>query len=185
MKADRDLWLDDKGTLCDRPPTTGMKLAMKGAEINARLVRDHALHEEMGQVLQSGNHPKSPNSTPPPVVADRLLFITNKGELTDIRPNRGIKIADAGQRISSYYVCEYSLYAAKDGTVKQRSTSKPKTASQARTSGKGKKSVKTPANKSVKPDPDETKDSDGDDDDDEVKAGDRGSGGLFIDSDSE
>jgi len=121
MKADRPLWIDDKGRLCDAPPSSGIKIAgVAGFDIPQRFVDLYALDIKAGRVVQKGREPISPKSTPDAIVADRDLWIDSDGALSDdpIPEGSGIKIASKGEPVSSYYVKEHGL-AEKDGQIVQ------------------------------------------------------------------
>ena len=120
MKADRPLWIDAKGNLCDRPPSTGYKIAGNtGQDISGSIMQKFGLSIAGGKVVQHGEAAKSPESTPPPMIADRELFADKDGELFDEPQGTGIKIADPGKKIPVEYIRRYSL-AVEGGKVVQK-----------------------------------------------------------------
>ncbi len=124
MVADRRLWIDRKGQLCDTAPSSGMVLAKKGADIFPRHVKEFHLDVVDGVVVQNGEAALSPESTPPALIADRVLFITKiTHKLVSKKPKDGIKIADKGEKIPRTYVNEYNLVEV-DGEIKQKSIPK-------------------------------------------------------------
>ena len=120
MKADRPLWIDSKGVLCDRPPSTGYKIAgIAGQGITAHIVRKFNLTETDGKVTQGGEAAESPESTPPPMIADRELHADDNGTLYDEPQGTGYKIADAGRKIPVEYIRRYNL-EIEEGKVVQK-----------------------------------------------------------------
>ncbi len=137
MKSDRALWFDQKGRLCDRPPSTGLKLAnMAGVEIPPHIAKQYELIVKDGRILQRGKLPLSPKSTPDPLVADRDLWITREGELVDEEPEKGISIARRGDKIPSQYVSEHKL-VEKGGKIEQKGAKKPEDKQKKKPANKG------------------------------------------------
>lgn len=124
MVADRRLWIDQDGKLCEAPPSVGMVLAKKGADIFPRHVNEFHLDVVDGVVVQNGKAALSPESTPPALIADRTLFIEQgTHKLVSKKPTEGIKIADKGEKIPRTYVNEYNLSEV-DGEIVQKSIPK-------------------------------------------------------------
>lgn len=124
MMADRRLWIDQDGKLCEMPPSVGMVLAKKGADIFPRHVKEFNLNVMGGVVMQDGEAALSPESTPPALIADRVLFIQQgTHKLMSKKPKEGIKIADKGEKIPRTYVNEYNLVEV-DGKIEQKSIPK-------------------------------------------------------------
>tara|TARA_Y100000310_G_scaffold340684_2_gene437320 strand:+ start:1609 stop:2115 length:507 start_codon:yes stop_codon:yes gene_type:complete len=156
MKADRPLWIDEKGALCDAPPSRGYKIAgTAGQPIPGHIVKACELSEEGGRVMQRGELPRSPASTPAPLVADRDLFADADCNLHDEPQATGIKIAEAGRKIPVEYMLRYQL-GVEDGKIVQKGTVKKEEA---------------PENKAAPKPPNKSR-----------KKGARGSGGLTVDS---
>jgi len=125
MKADRPLYVDSKGVLCDTPPATGYKLAgTKGQDIPSNIVEKFGLVLRSGKITQNGKAAKSPQSTPSPIIADRDLFADKDGELFDEPQATGIKIADAGKKIPTEYIRRYSLEVKKDKVIQKKKGTK-------------------------------------------------------------
>lgn len=124
MKAHTILWIAAGGLLCDAPPTAGMKIAaFAGDEIPNDIVRLYGLEIVGGRVTQRGKDPQTPKSTPDALIADRALYINNAGQLVESAPAYGIKIADEGDAIASFYVVQHKL-EIKDGRVMQKKQTK-------------------------------------------------------------
>ncbi len=125
MKADRRLWIDDKEQLTDTPPSRGILIAAKGADIFPRHIEAYNLSVIDGRVCQGGKPARSPKSSPDRLVAHRDLFITKEGELRVKPPgDRGFKIADKGDKIQIEYVQNYGLLVNEKGEVVQKKTPK-------------------------------------------------------------
>ena len=53
MIADRPLWINEEGCLCDAPPSPGIKVAgVRGIEIPDYIVRKYGLEKVNGKVTQ-------------------------------------------------------------------------------------------------------------------------------------
>jgi len=106
MIADRTLYIDEHGALVDAPPQSGLQLGNAGADIPPKLVQLYGLELHDGKVWQRGKPPKEGKpSTPPPMIADRDLFIDHDGTLAE----SGVKIASAGGEVAQFYINEYRL----------------------------------------------------------------------------
>lgn len=126
MKADRPLWADLKGRLCDAPPSTGFQLAaFAGQEIHVRLVQRYGLQEIDGKVVQPGQEIQHPVSTPPPMVADRELFATPDLQLHDSEVAGSIKLCDAGAEIPQEYIDRYGLREKEGKIVATKAVKQP------------------------------------------------------------
>ena len=124
MTAHSRLWIDDQGRLCETPPTQGVLLATEGQRLSGRLIAEHDLEEKDGKIRQKGKAAATPKSTPDALIADRTLWVTSKGVLTDSSPTKGIKIADKGEKIPRGYVVSHNLKET-DGKIVQKSITKP------------------------------------------------------------
>lgn len=125
MKAHTLLWIDGKGRLCDAPPTAGIKIAaFVGDTIPEYIVKRHDLEVQGGKVVQKGHEALTPKSTPDALIADRTLYVNNDGELVESAPAHGIKLADEGEVIATFYVVQHHL-GIKDGKVVQKQKPKP------------------------------------------------------------
>lgn len=132
MVAHTTLWIDAKGVLVDGPPASGMKLPA-GGEIPQHLAKRFELELVDGKIVQHGRAARAQApSTPPPMIADRDLFLAPDGTLADT----GVKIVSAGAEVAMHYISEYGL-EQKDGKVVQ-------------------KARKAPANKSIEDPPNKT-----------------------------
>lgn len=143
MKAHTRLWIDHRGRLCDQPPTSGVMIATGGGDIAERFVRAHDLTVVDGKVVQRTRPTLSPDSTPEPLVADRLLYVTADGGLVDRKPKEGgVKIASKGEKIPRGYVTMHNL-EVKDGKIIQKSIPKPPDKARRNAPNKGGFSVTT------------------------------------------
>lgn len=118
MKADRPLWIDSQGRLCESPPATGYKIAgVEGVDIPEHVVQQFGLTVTDGRITQGGKvrAPKQPAR----MVADRELFADSSGKLYDTPQGTGIKIADAGRKIPVEYVRRYNLSIEGDRVVQK------------------------------------------------------------------
>lgn len=117
-KAHRPLWIDSKGQLCDQPPSTGFKIAAAaGVAIPRSVMEEFNLTSRNGKIYQGGRLPKSPESTPPKVVADREIFADEDGGIFDTPQATGIKVCDAGRPIPVEYLRRYNLERDKKGDI--------------------------------------------------------------------
>ena len=122
MKANKPLWIDSNGVLCDAPPSTGIKIAgVKGYAIKLEIIKKFDLVLVDGAVTQKGKDIKSPKTTAPKLIADRELFANEDGEIFDDPQSTGIKVCSVGDKIPREYILRYNLFIDSDGDIAQKS----------------------------------------------------------------
>ena len=67
MTADRPLWINEEGSLCDSPPSPGIKVAgVRGIEIPEYIVKKYGLEKVNGKVAQKlAEEPENKMATAP------------------------------------------------------------------------------------------------------------------------